>query len=239
MQKILATGAILILAACSAGAQPSQSQASGQRGQRDFEVGAFHGVQLAGTHDVVVTVGGAASVRAEGDTAALEGLEIRVEDGILKVGTRRGWSWRGPDGDLTIYVTAPSIDAASVAGTGDMRIDRVEAQNFSGSVGGTGSLKIAALRASRADFSIAGTGDIEAAGTAEQAGVSLTGTGDAELSALQVRRAQVRLVGPGGVDIHASESVDGSVLGPGDLTVRGGARCSVTSMGPGSVTCTG
>lgn len=239
MRKILATGAILILAACSAGAQPNQSQASGQRGQRDFEVGAFHGVQLAGIHDVVVTVGGAPSVRAEGDTAALEGLEIRVENGMLKVGTRRGWSWRGPDGDLTVYVTAPSIDAASVAGTGDMRIDRVEAQSFTGAVGGTGSLKIAALRATSADFSIAGTGDIEAAGTADRAEISLTGTGDAELGALQVRQAQVRLVGPGGVELHASESVDGSILGPGDLTVRGGARCSVTKMGPGSITCAG
>jgi len=239
MRKILATGAILILAACSAGAQPNQSQASGQRGQRNFEVGAFHGVQLAGIHDVVVTVGGAPSVRAEGDTAALEGLEIRVEDGVLRVGTRRGWSWRGPDGDLTIYVTAPSIDVAAVAGTGDMRIDRVEARSFTGSVGGTGSLKIAALRAGSANFSIAGTGDIEAAGTADRADISLTGTGDAELGALQVRRAQVRLVGPGGVELHASEAVDGSILGPGDLTVRGGARCAVTKMGPGSINCAG
>lgn len=238
MRKILAASAIMVLAAaCSAGAQPNQHRASGQNGQRDFQVGDFHGIQVRGTQDVVVAVGGAPSVRAEGDTAALEGLEIAVEDGTLKIGTRHGWSWRGPGGHVTVHVTVPSLDAASITGTGDMRIDTVQAQTFQASVTGTGNLAIAALRAGNASFSITGTGDVTAAGTAERADVSLTGTGNVDLGTLAVRRAQVEMMGPGDVTLRASEAVEGAIMGPGDLTVRGGARCSVSRSGPGSVRC--
>lgn len=238
MRKILATGAILVLAACSAGAQPNRVQASGEQGQRSFEVGAFHGVALQGAHNVVVTVGGAPSVRAEGDTAALDGLDIRVENGSLKVGTRRDWSWSGPRGAVTVYVTAPSLDAASIGGSGDLRIDRVEAQSFSASIAGSGDMEIAALQAREADFSIAGSGDLRASGAAEQASLSIAGSGSLALEGLQTRRAEVSIMGSGDVSLRATETVGGSVMGSGSVTVQGGARCSVSKMGSGDIRCT-
>ncbi|MDQ8756641.1 head GIN domain-containing protein [Sphingosinicella sp. LHD-64] len=238
MRKIFAIGpALLLAAACSVGAQANQHQASGQRGQRNFDVGAFHGVSLRGSHDVVVTVGGQPSVRAEGDTAALDGLDIRVENGVLRVGTQRNWSWNGPGGHVTVHVTAPSLDSVSIGGSGDLRVDRVQAQEFDASISGSGDLEIGALQAREAEFSISGSGGIRAAGTAEAVEVSIAGSGDAALEGLNARRVEISVMGSGGIAIGASESVSGSIMGSGDVTVRGGARCAVSRMGSGDVRC--
>lgn len=242
MRALLAMAPIMAMAAaCSAGAQENgESQAarpSGAAGQRSFEVGAFHGVSLEGAHDVIVTVGGAPSVRAEGDAEALERLDIRVENGTLKVGTRRGnWSLRRHRG-VTVYVTAPSLDRASIGGSGDMRIDRVQAERFAASIGGSGNIEIAALRAGQADFSVAGSGNVRAAGSADAADISVAGSGNLRLDTLETRRADVSVVGSGNVAIRATEEVDATVMGSGDIVVHGPARCSVTKMGSGDVRC--
>lgn len=242
MLKLLALGSVLAMAAaCSAGAQPSEEQArserSGGSGQRSFEVGAFAGVSVEGSHNVIVTVGGAPSVRAEGDPEVLERLDIRVEGDTLKVGTQRGnWSWSGRR-SANVYVTVPSLNSASIAGSGDLRIDRAEAPRFAASIAGSGDMEIGALRAGSANFRIAGSGGIRAAGEAEQADISIAGSGDVTLDSLATQRAEVSLMGSGDVSVRASESVSGSIMGSGDVTVHGGASCSVRKMGSGDVRC--
>lgn len=240
--RVAIIGALLAACACtSANGSGEHQEASGKAGtagQRSFEVGAFHSVELAGPHDVVVTVGGAPSVRAEGDAEAIERLDIKVEDGELSIGTRHeGWFSGSRHGRVTIYVTAPSLDEASVAGSGNMRIDRIQGEAFEASLAGSGNLEIAAMQARSAEFSIAGSGNITAAGTAEETEVDIAGSGNARLDSLQARRASVSIAGSGDVNVQASEAVDASILGSGNVNVRGTARCSVSKMGSGEVRC--
>ncbi len=232
--------AITLAAACSAGAHQNEGSHGG-RTSRDFQVGAFDSISLAGSPDVIVTVGGQPSVRAEGDAEMIERLDIRVEGRELKIGTRRGsWSWNmGHHDGVTIHVTVPSLRAASIGGSGDMRIDRVESPDFRASIAGSGDMEIGALRARQAGFSVAGSGGIRATGAAERTDVSIAGSGDVRLDSLQTRNASVSVMGSGEVTLHATESVDGSVMGSGDVTVAGPARCSVRTMGSGEVRCTG
>ena len=234
-------GAVLILGACSsANSEAGQAgQAGGTRstGQRAFQVGEFHKVGLVGAHDVIVTVGGAPSVRAEGDSEALERLEIQVDNGELQIGSRRdGWFSRNR-GHVTVHVTMPSIDSAALAGSGNLRVDRAEAETFAVSIAGSGDMEIGALRARRANFEIAGSGGVRAAGNVEEADISIAGSGNASLDALQARRAKVSVAGSGDVSLRATETVEGDLMGSGDLTVQGGARCSVDKLGSGDVRC--
>jgi hypothetical protein len=239
MRTLLAIGPIAILAAaCSAGAREGDEQPSGAQGQRNFEVGAFQSVSLEGSHDVIVTVGGAPSVRAEGDAEALQRLDVRVENGALKIGTRRGGGWFSHDhGHVTVHVTAPALSGASIGGSGDMRIDRVQAPRFAASIGGSGDMEIGALRARQASFSIAGSGGIRAAGQADEADISIAGSGSVSGESLQTRRADVSIVGSGDVSLRASEAVDASIMGSGDVNVTGTARCNVSRLGSGDVHC--
>lgn len=229
------------LAACNMAADAQEGPGDGSSVRRDFSVGDFDAVGLAGSHDVVVTVGGAASVYAEGDPDVIDKLDIRVENGTLKIGTQKGvrWSegfWRNRR-PVTVHVTAPAIRAASVAGSGDMSIDRVQGDSFNGSIAGSGDMQIAALQVGRAKFSIAGSGDIRAAGEASSTDVSIAGSGDVDLSGVRARRASVSVVGSGDVRANATETADVSVMGSGNVTMAGGARCTVSKRGSGDVRC--
>ena len=238
MRKLLALGPVLILAAaCSAGAQNGDQPRSGAQGQRTFQVGAFESVSLEGSHDVVVTVGGAPSVRAEGDAEAIERLEISVENGNLRIRSRGGGWFSREHGRVTVHVSAPSLKAASIGGSGDMRIDRAEAPRFDASISGSGDMEIAALTARTAHFSIAGSGDIRAVGRGEEANISIAGSGNAALDSFETLRAHVSIAGSGDVGLRATETVEASIVGSGDVTVRGTTRCSVSKLGSGDVHC--
>ena len=156
--------------ACSAATRRTTARPAAPRGQRDFQVGAFDKIALAGSHDVVVTVGGAASVRAEGDAEALERLEIRVENGAAQdrhaaaaaAGSGPSWPRHRPRHRAGARPAPRSPARATCASTGS------RAQRFAASVAGSGDIEIGALRVAEASFSIAGSGDIRAAGSAEQ-----------------------------------------------------------------------
>ncbi|HWT12739.1 MAG TPA: head GIN domain-containing protein [Allosphingosinicella sp.] len=232
-------GAAVLLGACtSAGGEDGGARVAAQR---SFEVGAFDRISLSGSQDVVVTVGGAASVRAEGDSEALDRLEIAAEGGQLRIGSRArtGWKLFGRRRGITVHVTVPTLAGASVGGSGDMRIDRVESERFAASVAGSGDIHIGDLRAAEADFSIAGSGAIRAAGAARRIRTSVAGSGDLDLARLEAVDASVALTGSGDVRVRASGTAAVELRGSGDVAVAGPARCSVSKSGSGDVHCSG
>jgi Putative auto-transporter adhesin, head GIN domain len=229
----------LLLGACSMG---EASEGQRQMGSRDFQVGAFDKVALSGPPNVVVTVGGAPSVRAEGDTELLEKLEIEVVEGTLRIGYKKGrWSfgWGKDRVPVTIRVSAPSLTGAKVAGSGEMKIDKVEGGDLAGEIAGSGEIELASLRARNARFAIAGSGGVSAAGTAESADFSISGSGEVRAGGLEVKRATVSIAGSGNIEAKATETADISIAGSGDVAIAGPARCNVKKSGSGNVRCSG
>jgi hypothetical protein len=231
---------LLALGACGMGGAHEKSGASGQNGRRDFQVGAFDRVELAGSQNVIVKVGGAPSAYAEGDTGLLERLEVKVENGVLRIGMKKGnWSfgWSKDRGPITVHVTAPSLRGAEVAGSGDMKVDKVEGDDFAASIAGSGELEVASLTAKTTNFSIAGSGGVTAAGSADSTDISIAGSGDVRAAGLQVKRAKVSIAGSGNVEAKAMETADISIMGSGDVVITGGAKCNVSKMGSGDARC--
>ncbi|HEV2865469.1 MAG TPA: head GIN domain-containing protein [Allosphingosinicella sp.] len=231
-------GAVAILGACTASSGSDRHEAR-PTAQRSFEVAGFDSIELTGSHDVVVSVGAAPSVRAEGDAEALQLLEVEVEGGRLRIGSRNrgGWSWAGSAGRVTVHVTVPSLREAAVAGSGDVRIDRVEGPSFLAAIDGSGDLEVQTLRVEQATFSIAGSGNVRAAGAAGRAAISVAGSGDLDLTGLDTRAAEVRVMGAGDAQVRATQSASVTLMGSGDVTVTGGARCSIEKHGSGDVRC--
>ena len=225
--------------------------------ERSFDVGEFDSVALEGSCRVVVHVGEKTSVHAEGDEAALERLDVRVEGGTLRIARRGSWLDIGRLGRATVYVAAPALDGASVAGSGSMRVDRIQSRVFEAAVrgsgglridevqtgvadlslSGSGSMRIDALQAEQFDAALSGSGGLRAAGTAEKSRVALRGSGSARLEQLETRLTTVAANGSGSIAVQASEAVEGSLKGSGSVIVHGPARCSVSRKGSGHVRC--
>ncbi|HEX8215904.1 MAG TPA: head GIN domain-containing protein [Allosphingosinicella sp.] len=235
---LTASALSLALAACSAGARESDGEA--RTASRDFQVGAFRSVSLTGSPDVVVTVGGTPSVRAEGDARLVERLDIRVEDGDLKIGYRERNSWSfgfHRDRHVTIHVTVPALAAATLTGSGDMRVDRVQGDRFVATVTGSGDLEVGQLRAAEAVFTLTGSGAIRARGSAQRSHVELAGSGDVDLAGLEIRDAVVSLHGSGDVSANATGAARVTLMGSGDVSITGPARCQIEKRGSGEVHC--
>ena len=129
----------LLLSACGV----AESTPSGPNGSLSFDVSGFDEVELAGSDNVRIIAGPAFSVQATGAEKILDRLKIEVDGSTLSVGRKsRSWSmgWNNNDGGAVITVTMPTIKGASLAGSGDMAIDRVETEEFEANLAGSGNL---------------------------------------------------------------------------------------------------
>lgn len=207
-----------------------------------YELESFDEISTVGPQDVVITRGDAYQVRSEGSPEALGLLEVVVDDGELIIRPKEDYGF-GFDWDrlssAKFHVTMPRLEQISVAGSGDVTVDRVESQDFAANLAGAATLAIAALAVDEAEFRIGGSGNVVAAGTAREANVSIGGSGEVQAAGLSVQTADVSIAGSGDVALTVQQEAEVSIMGSGDVDISGPARCSVSRMGSGNVRCNG
>jgi hypothetical protein len=233
--------AMLPLAACGthgdAGSNGAGVPATGSGTTRNYAVNDFTAIDLRGSDDADVRVGGAFSVRAQGPSDVLDGLVVEKHGDTLRIGRRSGGGINWGGRSIKIFVTMPAIDRASLSGSGDMTIDRVQSASFEGSTSGSGDLSIQRLTADTVNLSIAGSGSITAAGAAGRGSLSIMGSGDIDTDGLTLQRAKVSIAGSGDIKAAVNGEATVSIMGSGDVDLGANATCSVSKMGSGSVTC--
>ena len=236
-------GAVLVLGACSSANSEAGRRPARERAQRATSRSA-HSTRSRWKARTTSSSRSAARLRCarKAIREALERLDIRVENGALKIGSRRdGWFVRGHRGGVTVHVSVPSLDGASIAGSGDMRVDRGRgARPSTAEIAGSGDMEIGALRARRANFDDRRLGR-HPRRRQRRRGRHRRSPARATPASMrsQTRRASVSVAGSGNVSLRATEAVEGSLMGSGNLTVHGSARCSVSKMGSGEVRCGG
>jgi hypothetical protein len=236
MDTFRAFTAAIALAACGSAALAAQSTAT----ERSYRVGSFDRIVAAGLNHVVVHVGGAPSVTARGPAETLDRMEVVLEHGGLQIRPKRefrdGSAWRGLK-PATFSVTMPRVTGATLAGSGDMRIDRAEGGKFAAAVAGSGTLDVASMRVSEASLTMAGSGTLAARGSAGRVNLSVAGSGNVRARGVVSRSASVAIAGSGTAELTAQDLADVSIVGSGDAMISGRARCHVTRMGSGSARC--
>lgn len=229
---------LLPLAACSISDASGDDGTPGIAGQgagntRTYPVADFTAIELRGSDNADVRVGPGFSVRADGDADVLDRVKVDRVGDTLRISRRNGTS----HGTARISVTLPQLTAASIAGSGDMTIDRVTSAGFKGAGAGSGSLSVGALQVDTADLSLAGSGDMKLAGSAKQLRVSIAGSGDIDAGGLKAAGADVSIAGSGSVRADVDGAAKVSVMGSGDVDLGGKARCTTSKMGSGTVRC--
>lgn len=213
--------------------------AQGSGGTRTYAVADFTTVALRGSDDVDVRVGPGFSVRADGDPEVLDRLKISKDGDAIRIGRIRSEGWNGAGKRARISITMPRIAGTAVAGSGDIRVDRVEGASFKADNAGSGSLKVGQLQVNEARLSLAGSGDMELAGYARSLTVNIAGSGDVDAGELRADQAEVSIAGSGGVRAAVKGPARVSIVGSGDADLGGEARCKVSKMGSGSARCGG
>lgn len=236
--RTLLLSTLLPLAACGmSGSDTGGIAGTGNGDARSFAVADFTRVELAGSDDVDVRVGPGFSVRAEGDSKVLDRLKIERDGDRLKIGRRSGSFF--DSGSAKVFVTMPALTGASLAGSGDLAVDRAQGELLKASIAGSGNIAFAQIAVGRAEFSIAGSGDIEVAGNARALDVSIAGSGDVDGKELTAQQADVKVAGSGNVTARVKGPAKVRALGSGNVDLGPDARCDSKDAGSGDVRCGG
>lgn len=195
----------------------------------------FDGVTLAGSDEVHVTKGDRWQIRASGDPKVLAELRFMVEKDTLTIGRR--WSKKPVPGKAVIEITAPSIDSATLAGSGRLSLDSMSSSKVAATIAGSGTIDVRQVESRELSATIAGSGTLVLAGRAEKADISIAGSGDLDGRTLTLQRANVSVAGSGDAQFRADDSVSASILGSGDVTVTGTTECTQSRMGSGRLRC--
>ena len=240
MRKSVAAAA-MIAASVAASACGRSHEADGATGSRTYQVGNFQAIEVAGPYQVDVRTGGNPGVSAQGSERLLERTIVEVRgDKLVIRPERHGWfnfGWSS-NGRAKFMVTVPQLSGATIAGSGDINVDKVQGKRFEGNVAGSGGLNVANMDVDSLKLSIAGSGGVKAGtGKAQSAEYEIAGSGDVDAGAIQVQQAKVSIAGSGGVHAHATGTADVSIMGSGDVDVSGGAKCNISKAGSGNVRC--
>ena len=241
MRKSIAAAVIAASAATGACGQAHQ-EGAGPTVSKNYQVGNFQQIEVAGPYDVEIRTGSNASVAAQGSENLLKHTVVQVEGDklVIRSEAQKGffhWGF-GSHGKASFTVTVPQLAAATIAGSGDIHVDHVQGPKFDGTVAGSGGLRVEDAEVGALKLAIGGSGSAKViAGKAQVADYAIGGSGDIQAGSVEAQRAKVAIAGSGSVKAHATGTADVSIMGSGDVDISGGAKCSVSKHGSGDVRC--
>ncbi len=216
---VLAVVAILVLAAAVvallARGESSSSgvQGSGVAAAQSRVLGRFTSLDLAGSNNVTVAVGGRQSVVVHADSNLTRDVTTRVVAGTLVIGTTGNFTTRSP---MSVEVTVPSLAAVTLSGSGEISVTGIHAPRLTVTLTGRGSLYVS--------------------GTVTQLVVTLGGSGLAQLGNLVARDVNAVVAGSGLIRVTATASLNAAVTGSGAILYGGHPQVTSSVTGSGIVT---
>ncbi len=242
MRKFIAVVTIVAASASTGACGRMHRENAGPTVSRNYQVGNFQEIEVAGPYDVNVRTGANPGVSAQGPQKMLDHAVVEVRGDKLVIHSEShislfNWGF-GSHGKTVFTVTVPQLRAATMAGSGDLNIDKVQSDQFEGKMAGSGDLSVGSMNVQSLKLSMAGAGDTKiGSGQAQNADYSIVGSGDINAPSVTTQQLKVSIAGSGNVSAHATSAADVSIMGSGDVEVSGGAKCSVTKHGSGDVRC--
>src|SRR3982751_5774736 len=141
MRKSLAA-VVAASTAAIAGCQVHAGESGGATVSRSYQVGNFQQIEVAGPYNVEVRTGANPGVSARGSEKLLERtvVEVKGDKLIIHPEEHHGWFHMGwtRRSKAVFTVTVPQLSAATIAGSGGIKIDRIAGQSFEGTIAGSG-----------------------------------------------------------------------------------------------------
>ena len=229
MKRILLFVAALALSACSL-VGVNYLIGNGVLVDTNIEVGEFDSISSRCSLDINYAQSYTSqSVILTCDENLVEVFDIRVEDGVLIVDTKRGASY-STKSKIFVTITSPKLSSVKLSGSGDCDITSpVTAEgDFTFKVSGSGDIEADGVITCKGFTStVSGSGNVEVAGVvAEAAYFKDSGSGDIEVDSLTAADISVKMSGSGDITLNCKDAgfITADLSGSGDLILSGRAR---------------
>jgi hypothetical protein len=206
---------------------------TGEVVKKTITVADFHGINVEGAIDVVITQSATRSVEVEAQANIAELLTSEVRDGVWVIGTETSYSTTKP---FIVHISIPTIDRVSIDGSGDVKgIGTFTADRVWLDIQGSGNMTLA-FNAKTISTDLQGSGDVVLSGSCTELKATVQGSGDINAKDLASEDANVKITGSGDVLVSVNETLAAAVEGSGDVTYKGKpANLSRSVTGSGDV----
>lgn len=210
-------------------------EGNGKLQTKNYSISGFTEVNLAGNMDVYLTQGSTYSVRVEADENLFDYLEVEKDGNELEISATRGYNLR-PRAGLKVFVTAPTFEAAELAGSGKIisQSKITNAKRIRINVAGSGDVQLD-VNAPEVKADVAGSGSVTLNGETKEFLVDIAGSGDVRAFNLMTEVSKIDIAGSGNVEVSASRELDVDVAGSGNVLYKGDPRVKQSKMGSGGV----
>ncbi|MCC7503031.1 MAG: DUF2807 domain-containing protein [Flavobacteriales bacterium] len=222
----------LVLSGCS-GLGIDCVNGTGDPVRKTITVPTFHGIELEGSVDVVISRGTVQLVEVEGQKEMVDLITTQVDNGVWNIEASKCFSTDRP---FTVHITIPELDHIAVAGSGDVQADSVfGAGETVLRIAGSGNIRASGLNEKRLIVNIQGSGDVEISGTAANFDAQVQGSGNIMAGPLSAAEVEVVIQGSGDAEFTAITSLNATVQGSGNVRYRGKPKVVSRIEGSGSV----
>jgi len=212
-------------------------QASAQT-QQTRQVSGFNSIASAGAFDVHVKIDGTESLKLTAGEAVINEIETVVENNKLHIRFKNNHEWHNENhSKIEVYVTAKSLSALSIAGSGYFKVDgELTGEDVKLDISGSGNITTA-VKSEKIHTLISGSGVIDVTGNANDASFTITGSGDLKAKEFKVNMASVSIAGSGKAYVNAEKTIAAHIAGSGSVVYSGNATVNeFRSAGSGSIT---
>jgi len=208
---------------------------TGDRVSRDFAVGNFTGIDIAGGYVVVYKNSQTNAVTINMQENLFDYLEVSVSSGgVLRISSTR--SFRTTSGNTPrIYVSAPYLSEIHIGGAlttenwDTIRTERLFI-HAAGAADATIDMEVEEL-----ELVLAGAGSFDLSGTADTANFALAGAGSINGGSLQTRVAIVSIAGASTATVAVSDVLNATISGVGTIYYIGDPQINRTVAGLGTI----
>jgi hypothetical protein len=224
------TGVILIAAMGLMGTVSAQQE-------QIRSVSGFTSIGNSGSFAVHVKINGTESLKiVAADDEEIGKIETKVEGGHLEIRWREGSHPYRFGGKSDIYVTAKTLSAVDMSGSGLMEVDgSLTGDHVDVTASGSGGLT-ASVDGAKLEVTMSGSGGVRLKGKTGTAVISMSGSGGLHADGLATDEAKVDMSGSGLVEIHVDKMLSAMISGSGGVHYSGnGTVSSVTTSGSGRI----
>lgn len=193
----------------------------------------FTGISVGIPAVVHFTQGSPHKVEIDTDADVLQNIETTTSGSVLQIKFKQQ---RCQGGQIDVYITAPELNRAEIAGSADfLAAGGVSGNTLKLSLSGSGKYDFADLKVDELTLEMAGSGNALIKGTGRTAEISLAGSGHIDLIDFSTRTVSVSLAGSSDCQVCATETLKGSIAGSGKIRYRGQPVIDVEMAGSGKL----
>lgn len=173
-------------------------QGSGSAKEEARSLPAFHALEVDGAYTVRIVCQKDQSVEISADDNLLPLILTEVQDGILRVTSKKSICASAP---LTLTITVKSLDLIRSSGANEFQVQDLKGESLEVELSGSSSMTLD--------------------GRVEQLSAKIDGASGLAAGQLKAKEASVAISGAGSAEVHADKRLQGDITGVGSIRYAG------------------